>query len=138
MAVWRILRLGVAWASVASVFRLSRGRRGGTTTPLGTVMFFAALPAIIVWCAFGVVTEADGLTNAWAASTIGLTGPALLVPGILTGQNVVLGLSNAPMVILALTPVLPALTFSGPRTSVLNGAMHLGIFAVYITLIFSP
>ena len=73
-----------------------------------------------------------------AASTIGLTVPALLVLGILTGQNVVLGLSNAHMVILALTLVLSALTFSGPRTNVLNGAMHLGVFAVYITLIFSP
>ncbi|UDL94277.1 calcium:proton antiporter [Lichenihabitans sp. PAMC28606] len=73
-----------------------------------------------------------------AASTIGLTVPAVLVLGLLTGQNIVLGLSPSNMVLLALTLILSTLTFSGPRTTALNGAMHLVVFFVYITLIFSP
>jgi Ca2+:H+ antiporter len=73
-----------------------------------------------------------------AASTIGLTVPALLLIGVITGQNLVLGLSPAHMVILALTLILSTLTFSGSRTNALNGAMHLVVFFVYVTLIFSP
>lgn len=73
-----------------------------------------------------------------AASTIGLTVPAILVLGLTTGENIVLGLSPSNMVLLALTLILSTLTFSGPRTTALNGAMHLVVFFVYITLIFSP
>jgi Ca2+:H+ antiporter len=42
------------------------------------------------------------------------------------------------MTLLALTLVLSTLTFSGPRTTVLEGAVHLVVFLVYIVLIFSP
>lgn len=73
-----------------------------------------------------------------AASTIGLTVPALLLIGVATGKTIMLGLSPAHMVLLALTLFLSTLTFSGTRTTALNGAMHLGVFFVYLTLIFSP
>ena len=73
-----------------------------------------------------------------AASTIGLTVPALLLIGVATGQTIVLGLSPANMVLLTLTLFLSTLTFSGTRTTALNGAMHFGVFLVYLTLIFSP
>ena len=73
-----------------------------------------------------------------AASTIGLTVPALLLIGVSTSQTIVLGLSPSNMVLLALTMFLSTLTFSAKRTTALNGAMHLGVFFVYLTLIFSP
>ncbi len=73
-----------------------------------------------------------------AASTIGLTVPAVLVLAVSTGQNVVLGLDPAEMVLLVLTLVLNLLTFTSRRTTVLHGAMHLMVFAVYFTLIFNP
>jgi Ca2+:H+ antiporter len=73
-----------------------------------------------------------------AASTIGLTVPAVLLLGLATGQNIVLGLSPSNMVLALLTLSLSTLTFSGPRTTALNGAMHLMVFFVYIVLIFSP
>ena len=73
-----------------------------------------------------------------AASTIGLTVPVLLLIGVATGKTIMLGLSPAHMVLLALTLFLSTLTFSGTRTTALNGAMHLGVFFVYLTLIFSP
>lgn len=73
-----------------------------------------------------------------ATSTLGLTVPAVLVIGLLTGQVVVLGLSPTDMVLLATTLILSALTFSGPRTTMLEGAVHLTLFAVYLVLIFSP
>lgn len=73
-----------------------------------------------------------------AASTLGLTVPAVLVIGLLTGQDVVLGLSSTNMVLLAMTLMLSTLTFSGTRTTMLEGAVHLGVFFVFLVLVFSP
>ena len=73
-----------------------------------------------------------------AASTLGLTVPAVLMIGLLTGQTVVLGLSATNMVLLVTTLILSALTFSGSRTTMLEGAVHLTLFGVFFVLIFSP
>lgn len=73
-----------------------------------------------------------------AASTIGLTVPAVVAASLATGQTIVLGLAPAQMVLLAMTLILCTLTFSGARTTLLEGAMHLVVFFVYLTLIFAP
>ena len=73
-----------------------------------------------------------------AASTLGLTVPAVLAIGLLTGQDVVLGLSPTNMVLLAMTLLLSTLTFTGTRTTMLEGAVHLGVFFVFVVLVFSP
>jgi Ca2+:H+ antiporter len=74
-----------------------------------------------------------------ALSTIGLTVPAVLAAGWITGSPVVLGLDPAGMVLLAVTLVLSVVTFTGsPTTTVLEGAVHLVVFLVYVVLIFSP
>jgi Ca2+:H+ antiporter len=73
-----------------------------------------------------------------ALSTIGLTVPAVLGIGLITGQPVILGLHPAEVTLLALSLVLSTLTFSGSRTTVLEGAVHLVLFFVYLVLIFSP
>jgi Ca2+:H+ antiporter len=73
-----------------------------------------------------------------SASTIGLTVPAILCIGLATCKTMVLGLDPTGMTLLALTLVLSTLTFSGPRTTVLEGTVHLVVFLVYIILIFSP
>jgi len=71
-----------------------------------------------------------------SASTIGLTVPAVLAISLVTGQHLILGLSPANMVLLVLTLLLSMLTFSGTRTTLLEGAMHLMVFFVYVSLIF--
>ena len=73
-----------------------------------------------------------------ALSTIGLTVPAVLVIGLVTGQTVVLGLGDTDMVLLILTLALSFLTFGGVRTNVMQGAVHIVVFLVYLVLIFSP
>nr|WP_244612409.1 calcium:proton antiporter [Methylobacterium haplocladii] len=73
-----------------------------------------------------------------ATSTVGLTVPAILAVGLLTNQTVILGLAPTEMTLLAVTLILNTLTFSGTRTTVLEGAVHLVLFFVYLTLIFSP
>jgi len=73
-----------------------------------------------------------------AASTLGLTIPAVLAIGLMTGQEVVLGLSATNMVLLAMTLVLSTVTFTGTRTTMLEGAVHLSVFFVFLVLVFSP
>ena len=73
-----------------------------------------------------------------AASTLGLTVPAVLAIGLFTGQEVVLGLSGANMIILAMTLLLSTLTFTGTRTTMLEGAVHLSVFFVFLVLVLSP
>lgn len=84
------------------------------------------------------LTRAINLCLGAATSTLGLTVPAVLLVGLLTHQPVVLGLSAANMVLLAVTLVLNTLTFSGTRTTMLEGATHLSLFFVFLVLVFSP
>jgi Ca2+:H+ antiporter len=71
-------------------------------------------------------------------STVGLTLPAVLTIGLITGQDVLLGVDATGIVLIGLTLLLSVVTFSGPKTTVLEGAVHLLVFFVYIVLIFSP
>jgi len=71
-------------------------------------------------------------------STLGLTLPAVLTIGLITGEQVILGLDPTGIVLVVLTLLLSIVTFSGPRTTVLEGAVHLLVFFVYIVLVFSP
>jgi len=73
-----------------------------------------------------------------ALSTIGLTIPAVLIVGLVTGTDVHLGLSESEMVLLLLTLFVSGLTFAGGRTNVLQGFVHLVLFFVYVMLIVSP
>ncbi|MEM7222730.1 MAG: calcium:proton antiporter [Pseudomonadota bacterium] len=73
-----------------------------------------------------------------ALATIGLTVPAALVIGLVVDLKVILGLDPVKMVLLVLTLLVSMLTFGGVRTNMLQGAVHLVIFFVYIILIFNP
>jgi Ca2+:H+ antiporter len=84
------------------------------------------------------LTRAVNLCLGGATSTVGLTVPAVLILGLITGQKVVLGLPPASIVLLAATLILSGLTFSGARTTMLEGAVHLSLFAVFLVLVFSP
>ncbi|PHQ69920.1 MAG: calcium:proton antiporter [Sneathiella sp.] len=71
-----------------------------------------------------------------ALSSLGLTIPTVLVIGWILGQRVELGLEPADIVILALTLIVSLITFVSKRTHVLQGAVHLALFATYLVLIF--
>jgi Ca2+:H+ antiporter len=73
-----------------------------------------------------------------ALATIGLTVPAVLTIGLTTSRTVELGLNNLEMVLLLLTLAVSTLTFTGGRTNILQGAVHLMLFLVYVVLIFNP
>jgi Ca2+:H+ antiporter len=69
-------------------------------------------------------------------ATISLTIPAVLVIGLVTGRDIVLGLDATGMILLVLTLAVSTLTFASARTNVLLGAVHLLLFLAYLMLIF--
>lgn len=71
-------------------------------------------------------------------STVGLTVPAVLVVGLITGKTVVMGVSPTDTILLLITVGLTALTFMGQRASALHGTLHLTLFAVFGVLLFVP
>jgi Ca2+:H+ antiporter len=71
-------------------------------------------------------------------ATIGLTVPAVLTIGLVTGKTVQLGLQGTGTIVLLLTLVTAIVTFSSNRTNVLQGSVHLVLFLAYLMLIFAP
>ena len=69
-------------------------------------------------------------------ASIGLTIPAMLVVAHLTGKKIVLGLDHANLILLPLTLIVSVITFSSGRTNILQGAVHLLLFAAYVMLLF--
>ena len=69
-------------------------------------------------------------------ATIGLTIPAALGIGLYTGQKVILGLGEPEILLLFITLMVSMLTFGQGRTNMLQGAIHIVIFGVYLFLIF--
>lgn len=71
-------------------------------------------------------------------ASISLTVPAVIIIGMLTEQPLRLGLDSAGTLLLGLTLLLLVITFSVPRTNMLQGAVHLVLFLAYLMLIFAP
>jgi Ca2+:H+ antiporter len=67
-----------------------------------------------------------------ALATIGLTIPAVAALSLVAGLPIALGLDSKSTVLLFLTLVVSTLTLGTGRTTVLQGAVHLVIFAVYL------
>ncbi len=71
-------------------------------------------------------------------ASIGLTIPAVLIIGMTTGRTVTLGLDGGNLPLLLLTFAVSIVSFGSGKTSVLQGCIHLLLFAVFLLLIFSP
>lgn len=71
-----------------------------------------------------------------STSTIGMTVPMILAISLITGRTIELGLEPLEIVLLSLTLLLSVVTFGTGRTTVLQGIVHLILFASYIVLIF--
>jgi Ca2+:H+ antiporter len=71
-------------------------------------------------------------------ATIGLTIPAVLLIGLLTKRSVALGVQGGNLPLLLLTLAVSVVTFTSRKTNVLQGCVHLLLFAVFVLLIFVP
>jgi Ca2+:H+ antiporter len=70
--------------------------------------------------------------------TIGLTIPAVLMIGLITKRDVILGLEGGNLPLLLLTLAVSVVTFTSRRTNILQGCIHLLLFAIFVLLIFAP
>jgi Ca2+:H+ antiporter len=71
-------------------------------------------------------------------ATIGLTIPAVLTIGLITKRSVTLGVQGGNLPLLLLTLAVSVVTFTSRKTNVLQGCVHLLLFAVFVLLIFVP
>ena len=69
-----------------------------------------------------------------AVASIGLTIPTVAVVSVVLDKPLTLGLSAENMVLLTLTLFVSTLTLGTGRTTVLQGAVHLVVFAVFLLL----
>jgi Ca2+:H+ antiporter len=73
-----------------------------------------------------------------ALATIGLTIPAVAVVSIVLGQRLQLGLDTKDQSLLAITLLISAITFGTGKTTVLQGIVHLVIFAAFMFFAVAP
>jgi Ca2+:H+ antiporter len=73
-----------------------------------------------------------------ALATIGLTIPAVVATSIALGLQLDLGLPPKEMVLLVLTLMISAMTLAEGRSTVLQGTVHLVLFAVFLFLAVVP
>jgi Ca2+:H+ antiporter len=71
-------------------------------------------------------------------ATIGLTIPAVLTISLITKRPVILGAQGGNLPLLLLTLAVSVVTFTSRKTNILQGCVHLLLFAVFVLLIFAP
>lgn len=84
----------------------------------------------------GQMQRVSNLCHGALVSTVGLTIPAVLTIGLLTGQTVVLAESPEHLWLLAVTLFITMASMLGKRATALHGAAHLMTFMLYIVVIF--
>ena len=73
-----------------------------------------------------------------ALACIGLTVPVVVLASIAFGLPLVLGLEPKDISMLAVTFLVSAVTLGTGRTSMMQGAVHLVLFAAFVFLAFVP
>jgi Ca2+:H+ antiporter len=73
-----------------------------------------------------------------ALASIGLTIPVVAVASIVLDMPLVLGLDSKSLVMLTLTFLLSGITLGTGRTHIMQGAVHLVVFAAFLFLAFVP
>jgi Ca2+:H+ antiporter len=109
--------------------------------PLGGVFIatLVAAPESIGAMKAALANQMQRAVNIFLGSvlaTIGLTIPAVLILNHLIDRPIVLGVEHADLALLMLTLVVSIITFTSGRTNMLQGVVHLVLFAAYVLLIF--
>jgi Ca2+:H+ antiporter len=143
---------GLLFVSLAAVVGLAKtlspgieavvARAGAPDTVIGIVIaLLVLLPE--TWAAIRAAL-ADRLQTSLnlalgsALASIGLTIPAVSIAAIALHTPLVLGIEPKDLVLLLLTFVVSALTLAQGRTHMMQGAIHLVIFAAFLFLAFVP
>ncbi|PRA81237.1 calcium:proton antiporter [Microbacterium sp. MYb66] len=145
-----IVRLALLVVTVVPIVLLSHDMAALLDDGLGRLGAPIALAGVLI---AGIVFLPESITAVRAAlggeaqrvvnlchgalvSTVGLTIPAVLIIGMLTGQSVMLAESPANLLMLGVTLLLSVTTFAAKRVTAMHGAAHLVTFAVYVVVLF--
>ena len=109
--------------------------------PLGGVFIatLVAAPESIGAMKAALANQMQRAVNIFLGSvlaTIGLTIPSVLILNHLLDRPIVLGVEHADLALLILTLAVSMITFTSGRTNMLQGVVHLVLFAAYVLLIF--
>ena len=109
--------------------------------PLGGVFIatLVAAPESIGAVKAALANQMQRAVNIFLGSvlaTIGLTIPSVLILNHLLDRPIVLGVEHADLALLILTLAVSMITFTSGRTNMLQGVVHLVLFAAYVLLIF--
>ncbi|WP_328631331.1 calcium:proton antiporter [Streptomyces sp. NBC_00356] len=85
----------------------------------------------------GEIQRVSNLCHGALVSTVGLTIPAVLTIGLLTGQTVLLAETPANLVLLGVTLLLTVTSFFGKKVTAVHGTAHLMTFLLYALIVFS-
>lgn len=86
----------------------------------------------------GQVQTSFNLAYGSAMASIGLTIPAVALASWILDTQLQLGLGPVELVLLALTALISVLTLTPGRATLLQGGVHLAVFAGFLVLAFSP
>lgn len=119
------------------------GARFGTPPAAGGVVIaiIVVSPNLISSIQAGLANRpqrAANLALGSCAPALGLIMPIILGIGLVTGKSMIMGVGQAEVVLLTVTLALAVTVFSRRQTTLLDGAAHLAVFAVYVVLLFSP
>lgn len=146
-----LLRIGLLVATVLPIVLLSHHMAALLDDGLGRLGAPVALSGILIAMIVflpesitslraalgGEIQRVSNLCHGALVSTVGLTIPAVLVIGLLTGQQVALAESPVNLLLLGVTLLLTVTTFAAKRVTAMHGAAHLVVFAVYGLAVFS-
>jgi Ca2+:H+ antiporter len=141
-----LVSLGLLVAALIAIVGLAKVLTPAVETAIARVGAPAAVVGIVI---AGLVLLPEGLAAVRAAranrlqtslnlalgsalASIGLTIPTVAVVSIMIGQPLELGLDRKDTVLLALTVLVNVITLGTGRTTVLQGIVHLVIFAAFL------
>ncbi|HEY3621753.1 MAG TPA: calcium:proton antiporter [Roseiarcus sp.] len=109
--------------------------------PLGGVLMatLVAAPESIGAVKAALANQMQRAVNIFLGSvlaTIGLTIPSVLLINHLIDRPIVLGVEHTDLALLILTLAVSMITFTSGHTNILQGVVHLLLFAAYVLLIF--
>jgi Ca2+:H+ antiporter len=148
-AIYSVLGLIASLVAVVGLAKVTSPVIQGVVSTFGLPQMVVALSiALIVLlpesisalkaAAYGRTQTSLNLALGSALASIGMTIPAIAVISIFFGFQVNLGLGPTEIALLFLTLFVSALTLIPGKASLLQGAVHLSIFAAFVLVVFTP
>ena len=148
-AIYSVVGLVASLAAVVGLAKVTSPVIQSAVSTLGLPQMVVALSIALVVllpesisafkaATYGRTQTSINLAMGSALASIGMTIPAIAVISLVFGFQVNLGLGPTEIVLLFLALFVSALTLIPGKASLLQGAVHLSIFAAFVLVVFTP